>query len=145
MAEPIQEASVGEHQSLFPADPECSSVGAQPVASRICLCTQKTQIFVSTPEHGKCFVHLVKTVNALEIGISILVILDEVYCTAIDSIDGKLVGCNNVVDTEESSLLRPSTRVPYITLCKVHYNRMLRHNCCPTCGLFCTQVNTNIL
>lgn len=55
------------------------------------------------------------------------------------------MGCNNVIDAEETSLLRPSTRVPYIILCKVHYNRMLRHNCCPTCGLFCTQVNTNSL
>lgn len=53
MAEPMQEASTGEHQSLFPADPECSSVGAQRIASRLCLCTQKTQIFVSASEEGK--------------------------------------------------------------------------------------------
>lgn len=36
-------------------------------------------------------------------------------------------------------MLRPSVRVPYIILCEVHRERLIRHNCCPTCGLFCTQ------
>lgn len=34
---------------------------------------------------------------------------------------------------------RPSTRVPFIILCRTHKERLLRHNCCPACGLFCTQ------
>lgn len=52
MGEPMQEASTGDHESLFPADPECSSVGAQLIASRLCLCTQKTQIYVSASDQG---------------------------------------------------------------------------------------------
>lgn len=67
--------------------------------------------------------------------------LDIVHCTAIDSIGDRLVGCNSVIDGDEIPMLRPSSRVPYIILCEVHLNRMLRHNCCPKCGLFCTQVN----
>lgn len=58
MTELMQEASTGEHQSLFPADPECSSVGAQLIASRLCLCTQKTQIFVTASENGKLFFYI---------------------------------------------------------------------------------------
>lgn len=65
-------------------------------------------------------------------------IVDVVYCTAMDSVNNRIIGCNNVV-SGELAMLRPSTRVPYIILCEVHKQRLLRHNCCPTCGLFCTQ------
>lgn len=47
------EPSVAEHESIYPADPECSSVEAQLIASRLCLCTQKTQLFVAAVEDGK--------------------------------------------------------------------------------------------
>ncbi|KAF2905274.1 hypothetical protein ILUMI_00894 [Ignelater luminosus] len=111
----ILEPDTAEQDSFYPADPECSSVEAQLIASRLCLCSHKTQVYVSAAND------------------------DIVHCTAIDSIGDRLVGCNSVVDGDEIPMLRPSSRVPYIILCEVHLNRMLRHNCCPKCGLFCTQ------
>lgn len=64
------------------------------------------------------------------------------YCQAIDSIEGKLYGCHNPVDIQEDDvkLQRPSVKVPYQMFCKAHNHRLLLHNCCPTCGIFCTQV-----
>lgn len=59
---------------------------------------------------------------------------------ATDSIGDRLIGCNNVADINNVAMLRPSGRVPYALLCDTHYHRMLRHNCCPKCGLFCTRV-----
>lgn len=61
------------------------------------------------------------------------------FCTAIDSIDNRLIGCCNEVDSNDVAMRRPSTRVPFIILCRAHKERLLRHNCCPSCGLFCTQ------
>lgn len=63
------------------------------------------------------------------------------YCTAIDSIEEKLVGCSRIADVKTIPLLRPSKRVPYQILCSLHKNRLMLHNCCPTCGIFCTQVS----
>lgn len=67
-------------------------------------------------------------------------VAEVVYCAAVDNIGDRLVGCNNLVEGSDVCMVRPSTRLPYSILCVVHRNRMLRHNCCPTCGLFCTQV-----
>lgn len=106
--------------------------------NRLCLCTENTNIYVSPVENGKgslCF---------LIIYYFCVSVLETVYCTAVDSISEKSVGCNNVVNINKHCLLRPSYRVPYIILCDLHYHRLLRHNCCPTCGLFCTQVSQMI-
>ncbi|KAF5275890.1 hypothetical protein FQR65_LT04129 [Abscondita terminalis] len=104
--------SIGDQDFTDPPDLEITS---QIIPSRPCLCTQKTQFYVSTADDS------------------------IIYCTAIDNIGDKLIGCSRVVYGNEVSMMRPSTRVPYIILCEVHLNRMLRHNCCPKCGLFCTQ------
>ncbi|KAI4459833.1 g9a isoform b [Holotrichia oblita] len=109
-----QEASIAEEESMYPAHPECSSVGAELIASKLCLCTKPSQIYSS--ENDK-----------------------ELFCTAVDSVGDKLVGCNNLVENKERPMFRMSTRVPYGIYCEVHRNRMIRHNCCPTCGVFCTQ------
>lgn len=101
-------------KNYYANDPECSSVGAELIASRLCLCTKKTQLFVANGS-------------------------GTAFCGAIDSINGKLVGCNRTVNYKKDSLMRPSSRVPYALFCDLHRNRLLRHNCCPTCGIFCTQ------
>ncbi|KAF5280661.1 hypothetical protein FQA39_LY05309 [Lamprigera yunnana] len=106
------ENSTTDHSSVQSSEIELTT---ESISSRVCLCTQKTQLYVSTADDG------------------------TLYCTAIDSIGEKVIGCSRVVNGNEVSMMRPSTRVPYIILCEVHLNRMLRHNCCPTCGLFCTQ------
>lgn len=71
------------------------------------------------------------------------------HCQAVDSIEGKQIGCCNPVQTihnDEIKLQRPSVKVTYLMFCEMHSHRLLIHNCCPTCGLFCTQVcyNSNL-
>ncbi|XP_076823890.1 histone-lysine N-methyltransferase EHMT2-like isoform X1 [Clavelina lepadiformis] len=56
-------------------------------------------------------------------------------CMALETVDGRLEGCDNPVSAPE--MLRPSKRFPPMGLCKIHRERMLRHDCCPGCGTFC--------
>ncbi|XP_069938881.1 uncharacterized protein G9a isoform X3 [Cherax quadricarinatus] len=64
-------------------------------------------------------------------------ITGDVYCQAIDSFDGRMIGCCNVAATHK--YLRVSGKIPFMLLCEIHRQRLRRHNCCPCCGLFCTQ------
>lgn len=82
----------------------------------MCLCQVRSQLYVTVSDNSA-----------------------PLYCTAIDSIDGKKVGCCNEVDINDVNMRRPSTCVPFIILCRMHKERLFRHNCCPTCGLFCSQ------
>lgn len=84
--------------------------------SMVCLCQIRSQLYVTITGSG-----------------------GPLFCTAIDSIDNRMIGCCNEVDTSDVAMRRPSTRVPFIILCRSHKERLLRHNCCPSCGLFCTQ------
>lgn len=84
--------------------------------SMMCLCQVRSQLYVTVSDNSA-----------------------PLYCTAIDSIDGKKVGCCNEVDINDVNMRRPSTCVPFIILCRMHKERLFRHNCCPTCGLFCSQ------
>ncbi|KAH8420433.1 hypothetical protein KR009_010304 [Drosophila setifemur] len=61
------------------------------------------------------------------------------YCCAIDHIDEQKIGCCNELSSEVHNLLRPSQRVGYMILCDEHKKRLLSHNCCAGCGIFCTQ------
>ncbi|XP_060523999.1 histone-lysine N-methyltransferase EHMT1 isoform X2 [Cylas formicarius] len=91
------------------------SISEEFLKSRLCRCTENNNLFMNTAEN------------------------ESAYCTAIDSIDDKLIGCSKLVDCLSTPILRPSQRVPYGLLCDLHKNRLIRHNCCPTCGIFCTQ------
>ncbi|XP_045102813.1 histone-lysine N-methyltransferase EHMT1-like isoform X2 [Portunus trituberculatus] len=66
-----------------------------------------------------------------------IVTTGEVYCQAIDSFDGRMIGCCNIVTNYR--LLRVSGKIPFMLLCDNHRQRLRQHNCCPCCGLFCTQ------
>jgi euchromatic histone-lysine N-methyltransferase len=90
----------------------------------LCCCQTKSQLFVSTRGQNGAAA--------------------EMYCQAMDTLDDRLVGCCNVITTQDTRLSRPSHRVPYLILCDVHMQRLLRHNCCPGCGMFCTQVRALI-
>lgn len=60
-----------------------------------------------------------------------------IYCQAKDSIDEKVIGCSNIISNR--LLVRPSMKIPYMMLCEVHMWRLHHHQCCPCCGIFCTQ------
>ncbi|XP_014673040.1 PREDICTED: histone-lysine N-methyltransferase EHMT2-like isoform X2 [Priapulus caudatus] len=58
-------------------------------------------------------------------------------CQALNTIDDKVIGCcKNVVNHQ---LVRPSPRISFFAVCEVHRTRLRRHQCCPMCGLYCTQ------
>lgn len=59
------------------------------------------------------------------------------YCQAVDSVGGKLVGCCLVASRKR--FYRPSKKIPFMILCDSHRDRIRKHFCCPGCGLFCTQ------
>ncbi|XP_076436857.1 uncharacterized protein LOC143276258 isoform X2 [Babylonia areolata] len=59
------------------------------------------------------------------------------YCQALDSVDGKALGCCNKVSNLQ--LVRPGVKIPFMAVCEVHRRRLKTHQCCPGCGHFCTQ------
>jgi len=59
------------------------------------------------------------------------------YCQAVDSVGGKLVGC--CLTASKRRFYRPSKKIPFMILCDSHRDRIRKHFCCPGCGLFCTQ------
>ncbi|KAL3872344.1 hypothetical protein ACJMK2_040274 [Sinanodonta woodiana] len=59
------------------------------------------------------------------------------YCQALDSVDGKVMGCCNKVSNPQ--LVRPAVKIPFMAVCEVHRKRLRLHQCCPGCGHFCTQ------
>jgi hypothetical protein len=60
------------------------------------------------------------------------------YCQAVDSVGGKLVGCCLIANRKRFH--RSSRKIPFMILCDSHRDRIRKHFCCPGCGLFCTQV-----
>ncbi|XP_021933678.1 histone-lysine N-methyltransferase EHMT2 isoform X2 [Zootermopsis nevadensis] len=105
--------------SQGPAKPESTAISSGAGTAALCCCQTKSQLFVSTRgQNGAA---------------------GELYCQAIDTLDDRLVGCCNAVTAQDTRLSRPSHRVPYLILCDVHMQRLFRHNCCPGCGVFCTQ------
>ncbi|XP_023727784.1 histone-lysine N-methyltransferase EHMT2 isoform X3 [Cryptotermes secundus] len=105
--------------SQVPAKPESTAISSGAGTAALCCCQTKSQLFVSTcGQNGTA---------------------SELYCQAMDTLDDRLVGCCNAVTAQDTRLSRPSCRVPYLILCDVHMQRLLRHNCCPGCGVFCTQ------
>ncbi|XP_060566569.1 LOW QUALITY PROTEIN: histone-lysine N-methyltransferase EHMT1-like [Ruditapes philippinarum] len=59
------------------------------------------------------------------------------FCQALDSVDGKVLGCCNKVTNPQ--LVRPAVKIPFLALCDSHRKRLRAHQCCPGCGHFCTQ------
>ncbi|KAH3796459.1 hypothetical protein DPMN_150027 [Dreissena polymorpha] len=59
------------------------------------------------------------------------------FCQALDSVDGKVLGCCNRVTNPQ--LVRPAVKIPFLAVCEAHRRRLRSHQCCPGCGHFCTQ------
>ncbi|XP_040898761.1 histone-lysine N-methyltransferase EHMT1a isoform X2 [Toxotes jaculatrix] len=56
-------------------------------------------------------------------------------CMAMESTDGMLTRCQRRVMKQE--MMRPSNTVHLLVLCEDHRAGMVKHQCCPGCGLFC--------
>uniref|UniRef100_UPI0037E75848 histone-lysine N-methyltransferase EHMT1a isoform X1 n=1 Tax=Semicossyphus pulcher TaxID=241346 RepID=UPI0037E75848 len=56
-------------------------------------------------------------------------------CMAMESTDRKLSRCQRRVMKQE--MMRPSNTVHLLVLCEDHRAGMVKHQCCPGCGLFC--------
>lgn len=56
-------------------------------------------------------------------------------CMAMESYDGLLSCCPRRVLKQE--MMRPSNTVHLLVLCEDHRAGMVKHQCCPGCGLFC--------
>lgn len=82
--------------------------------------------FLSTVEKCKC---LEKSPHILHTGHY------PIKCMGLDSVDARLSQCINYVKTP--MMMRPSRNSPQLALCEEHRERMLRHECCPGCGMFC--------
>lgn len=67
----MDNASTAEDQSIYPAEPECSSVGAELIASRLCLCIKQSQLYTINENNG--------------IYIYIILIYDKYYIIKINS------------------------------------------------------------
>ncbi|XP_018420918.1 PREDICTED: histone-lysine N-methyltransferase EHMT1 [Nanorana parkeri] len=57
-------------------------------------------------------------------------------CMAVESSDQELSRCVREVVKEE--VMRPSNKVRHLVLCEDHRGKMVKHQCCPGCGYFCT-------
>jgi len=64
---------------------------------------------------------------------------EPVKCMALDFVYGKIIGCDNSVSQKTPSrLYRSQEDKVAIACCEEHGERMIRHESCPFCGLFCT-------
>ncbi|KAJ3604307.1 hypothetical protein NHX12_029048 [Muraenolepis orangiensis] len=59
----------------------------------------------------------------------------EQTCMAMESSDGMVNRCQRRVLKQE--MMRPSNAVHLLVLCEDHRAGMVKHQCCPGCGLFC--------
>ncbi|XP_061673707.1 histone-lysine N-methyltransferase EHMT1a isoform X2 [Syngnathoides biaculeatus] len=60
----------------------------------------------------------------------------EKTCMALENTNGMLNRCQRQVMKHE--MMRPSTVVHLLVLCERHRASMVKHQCCPGCGLFCS-------
>jgi euchromatic histone-lysine N-methyltransferase len=87
----------------------------------ICFCLQKTK-------------YCIKQQQTLPFSID-----GKIFCCAIDEIEKRKVGCTNELTESQINLYRPSVKVSYMILCPSHKKRLITHNCCSGCGIFCSQ------
>ncbi|KAM9324223.1 histone-lysine N-methyltransferase EHMT1 [Gastrophryne carolinensis] len=60
----------------------------------------------------------------------------ENRCMAVESSDQELSRC--VREVMKYEVMRPSNKVRHLILCEDHRGKMVKHQCCPGCGYFCT-------
>lgn len=87
----------------------------------VCSCHQKTKYYIKQGQNVSLSVN------------------GKIFCCAIDEIEKRRIGCTNELTDSLICLYRPSVKVSYMALCNSHKKRLMSHNCCSGCGLFCTQ------
>ncbi|ENN73908.1 hypothetical protein YQE_09480, partial [Dendroctonus ponderosae] len=120
--------------ALRPVKPEPEDEWSGPearVAPPLCKCTEDKQLFMENAQGNSLTVEALRRFNRGFAG--------RQFCSAVDGIGDQLFGCCRLVDVTEAPLSRPSVRVPFGVLCGSHRQRLIRHNCCPICGVFCTH------
>nr|XP_014342069.1 PREDICTED: histone-lysine N-methyltransferase EHMT1 isoform X4 [Latimeria chalumnae] len=63
-------------------------------------------------------------------------VLASKKCMATERMNDELAMCTNSIIKHE--MMRPSNQVQLLVLCEDHRGRMVKHQCCPGCGYFCT-------
>ncbi|XP_063216055.1 histone-lysine N-methyltransferase EHMT2 isoform X2 [Bacillus rossius redtenbacheri] len=97
-------------------EPDAGNIPSGARTAALCLCQAESRVYVTVEESDS-----------------------DLYCQAVDSVDGHSIGCYNAIRMGEACMLRASTALQYQLLCAVHRQRLLRHGCCAGCGMFCTQ------
>lgn len=111
----VESSKVTRNESVYSGNKENNNVNL------ICSCHHNTKYFINYTQS------LSFTVNG------------KMFCCAIDEIESRKIGCTNELSEPLINLFRPSVKVSYMALCSSHKKRLVSHNCCSGCGIFCTQ------
>lgn len=111
----VESNKVSRNESAYSGNKENNNLNL------ICSCHQKTKYLINYAQS------LSFTVNG------------KMFCCAIDEIESRKIGCTNELTDPLINLFRPSVKVSYMALCGSHKKRLVSHNCCSGCGIFCTQ------
>ncbi|XP_070759756.1 histone-lysine N-methyltransferase EHMT1a [Enoplosus armatus] len=134
------------HESLMEVDPGEGSRVEYTELALDCLDLKAQEELLSPPLSGVAAVaEVTETEMAEELplcccrmetphSVGSLPTLDQT-CMAMESIDGMLICCQRRVMKQE--MMRPSNAVHLLVLCEDHRAGMVKHQCCPGCGLFC--------
>lgn len=110
----IESSKISRNENIYGGNKENNNVNL------VCSCHQSTKYFINTQ-------NVSFTVNG------------KMFCCAIDEIETRKIGCTNELTESMINLFRPSVKVSYMALCSSHKKRLVSHNCCSGCGIFCTQ------
>jgi [histone H3]-lysine9 N-trimethyltransferase EHMT len=111
----VENSKVVRSESSYNGNKENNNVNL------ICSCHQKTKYCINHNQSPSVAVN------------------GKMFCCAIDEIESRKIGCTNELSESLINLFRPSVKVSFMALCSSHKKRLVSHNCCSGCGIFCTQ------
>lgn len=111
----VESSKVARNENNYGGNKENNNINL------ICSCHQSTKYFVGNSQTGAL------TMNG------------KMFCCGIDEIESRKIGCTNELSETLINLFRPSVKVSFMALCSSHKKRLVSHNCCSGCGIFCTQ------
>ena len=111
----VESSKISRSESAYSSNKENSNINL------ICSCHHNTKYVINSTQN------LAFTTNG------------KMFCCAIDEIESRKIGCTNELTEPLINLFRPSVKVSFMALCMSHKKRLVSHNCCSGCGIFCTQ------